>query len=180
MCGATTAFALDEESAEVEDATPTGTMHARVAWRLLIALLPFTVGAAAMPSCSATSAVQPDGCGSCGGGRERGHRDRARIRAPPYGPLAPGELAGALTFGLIVLVVALEPLGAWVSLAPLESPTYPLSTAVAWALRPRRLCGRARGVRAQPGPSDHPKGNLVRIYRVFASLVALCVVVQRR
>ncbi len=133
MCGATAAFALDEESAEVEDATPTG-RRARVAGRLLIALLPFTVGAAAVlllgdvGGAAGWIRLVPVAAGSAAAGIALASGLRRT------GRFAPGELAGALTFGLIVLVVALEPLGAWVSLAPLESPTYPLSTAVAWAL----------------------------------------------
>jgi hypothetical protein len=48
------------------------------------------------------------------------------------GRFAPGDLAGALAFGVVVLVVANEPLHAWVSFAPLESPTYPRASALAW------------------------------------------------
>ncbi len=130
LCGATAAFVLDEASAEVEDATPIG-RPARVGWRLLIALLPLAVGVAAV--------LLLDGLG--GGGWDRlvpvaagsvaaGVALASGLRRT--GRFAPGDLASALAFGLVVLVVAIEPLHAWVSLAPLEAPTYPRATALAW------------------------------------------------
>lgn len=133
LCGATAAFALDEESAEVEDATPTG-RRARVAWRLLIALLPFAVGAAAvflldeLGGAVGWDRLVPVAAGSAAAGIAvaAGFRRTGRF--------APGDLAGAITFGLVVLVVAFDPLHAWVSLAALESPTYPRATALAWLL----------------------------------------------
>jgi hypothetical protein len=133
MCGATAAFALDEHSAEVEDATPAG-RRARVGWRLPIALLPFGVGSGAvlllddLGGATGWNRLVPVAAGSVAGGigLASGLRRTGRF--------APGDLAGALTFGLVVVVVALEPLHAWVSLAPLEAPAYPRSTAVAWSL----------------------------------------------
>jgi hypothetical protein len=133
MCGATAAFVLDEQSAEVEDATPKG-RPARVAWRLPIALLPFAVGSAAVLSLDELGGVAgwdrlvPVAAGgvACGLGVASALRRSGR--------LAPGDLASTIAFGLVFLVVALEPLHAWVSLAPLESPSYPRTTALAWAL----------------------------------------------
>jgi hypothetical protein len=132
-CGATAAYILDEDSAEVEDATPTG-RRARVGWRLPIALLPFGVGAGSvllldeLAGASGWSRLAPVAAGSvaAGIGLASGLRRTGRF--------APGDLAGAITFGLVVIVVAIEPLRAVVSLAPLDAPAYPLSTAVAWAL----------------------------------------------
>ena len=133
LCGATAAYVLDEDSAEVEDATPTG-RRARVGWRLPIALLPFGVGSGAvlllddLGGATGWTRLVPVAAGSvaAGVGLASGLRRTGRF--------APGDLAGALTFGLVVIVVAIEPLHALVSLAPLDSPAYPLSTAVAWAL----------------------------------------------
>jgi hypothetical protein len=133
MCGATAAFVLDEASAEVEDAAPAG-RRARVAWRLPIALLPFGVGSTAVlmlddrGGAAGWNRLVPVAAGSVavGIGLASGLRRTGRF--------APGDLASALAFGLVVLVVALEPLHAWAPLAPLESPTYPRSTALAWLL----------------------------------------------
>lgn len=133
VCGATAAFVLDEQSAEVEDATPTG-RPARVAWRLPIALLPFTVGAAAVlllddpGGVTGWNRLVPVAAGSVATGVSLASGLRRT------GRFAPGDLAGALAFGLVVLVVAIEPLHHWVSLAPLESATYPRATALAWLL----------------------------------------------
>jgi hypothetical protein len=133
LCGATAAYVLDEASAEVEDATPTG-RRARVGWRLPIALLPFAVGAAAvlllddLGGAAGWDRLVPVAVGSVATGvaLASGFRRTGRF--------APGDLAGAVAFGLVVLVVAVEPLRAWVSFAPLESPTYPRVTALAWLL----------------------------------------------
>lgn len=133
VCGATAAYVLDEASAEVEDATPTG-RRVRVGWRLLIVLLPFAIGAAAVLLLDAVgSAAGWDRLVSVAGGSVAvGIALAAGFRRT--GRFAPGDLAGALAFGLVVLVVAIEPLHAWVSLAPLEAPTYPRATALAWLL----------------------------------------------
>ena len=133
LCGATAAYVLDEASAEVEDATPTG-RRARVAWRLPIALVPFAVGAAAvllldgLGGAAGWDRLVPVAAGSVAAGIAFASGLRRT------GRFAPGDLAGALAFGVVVLVVANEPLHAWVSFAPLESPTYPRATALAWLL----------------------------------------------
>ncbi len=133
VCGATAAYLLDEASAELEDATPTG-RRARVAWRLPIALLPFAVGAAAvlllddLGGAAGWDRLVPVAAGSVAVGIALASGLRRT------GRFAPGDLAGAVAFGLVVLVVAVEPLHAWVSLAPLESPAYPRVTALAWLL----------------------------------------------
>ncbi len=133
MCGATAAYALDENSAEVEDATPTG-RPTRVAWRLHIALLPFAVGSAAVLWLDDIDAVTGGNrlVPAVAGSVAAGIAIASVLRHT--GRLAPGDLAGALTFGLVVLVLTLEPLRAWVSLAPLGTPTYPPATAFAWSL----------------------------------------------
>jgi hypothetical protein len=133
LCGATAAFVLDEASAEVEDATPAG-RRTRVGWRLPIALLPFAVGAAAvlllddLGGAAGWDRLVPVAAGSVAAGVALASGLRRT------GRFAPGDLAGAPAFGAVVLVVANEPLHAWVSLAPLESPTYPRATALAWLL----------------------------------------------
>jgi hypothetical protein len=133
LCGATAAYVLDEDSAEVEDATPTG-RRARVSWRLPIAVLPFGVGSGAVlllddrGGAAGWDRLVPVAAGAiaAGIGLASGLRRTGRF--------APGDLAGAITFGSVVIVVAIEPLRSLVTLAPLDSPAYPLSTAVAWAL----------------------------------------------
>ncbi len=133
LCGATAAFVLDEASAEVEDATPTG-RRARVAWRLLVVLLPLAVGAAAvlvldgLDGTAGWRRLVPVAAGSVatGLGFAAGLRRTGRF--------APGDLASAPAFGSIVVVVAVEPLRALVSLAPLRTPTYPRATGLAWLL----------------------------------------------
>jgi hypothetical protein len=133
LCGATAAYVLDEPSAEVEDATPTG-RRGRVAWRLPIALVPFAMGAAGvlllddLGGAAGWDRFVPVAAGSVAAGIAFASGLRRT------GRFAPGDLAGALVFGAVVLVVANEPLHAWVSLAPLESPTYPRATALAWLL----------------------------------------------
>jgi hypothetical protein len=133
LCGATAAYVLDEASAEVEDATPTG-RRARVAWRLALALLPFVVGSAAvlllddLGGATGWSRLVPVAAGSVAAGVALASGLRRT------GRFAPGDLASAIAFGLVVLVVAIEPLHAWVSLAPLDASTYPLATAMAWLL----------------------------------------------
>ncbi len=106
----------------------------RVAWRLPLGLLPFAVGSTAVlwldavDGLSGWNRLVPVAAGSvavglaCAGVLRR------------TGRFAPGDLAGALTFGLVVLIVAVEPLRAWVLLAPLGSPTYPPASGLAWAL----------------------------------------------
>jgi hypothetical protein len=132
LCGATAAYVLDEDSAEVEDAAPSG-RRARVAWRLPLALLPFAVGSAAVLWLDAVDRISgwnrlvPVAAGSVAVGLACA----AALRRT--GRFAPGDLAGALTFGLVVLAVAVEPLRAWVLLAPTGSPTYPPATGLAWS-----------------------------------------------
>jgi hypothetical protein len=133
VCGATAAYTLDEASPEVEDAAPRG-RSVRVAWRLPLALLPFAVGCAAVLWLDTLDWVRgwdrlvPVAAGSVAVGLACA----AALRRT--GRFAPGDLAGALTFGLVVLAVAVEPLRAWVSLAPVGSRTYPRATALTWAL----------------------------------------------
>lgn len=133
LCGATAAYVLDEDSAEVEDAAPSG-RSVRVAWRLPLALLPLAVGSAAVlwldavDGLSGWNRLVPVAAGSVA----LGLACAAALRRT--GRFAPGDLAGALTFGIIVLAVAVEPLRAWVLLAPTASSTYPPATGLAWSL----------------------------------------------
>ncbi len=94
-----------------------------------------------------------------GRGRERGGWDRVRVGAPSYGAVRARRPRWALALGVVVLVVANEPLH-WVSLAPLESSTYPLSTAVAWSIV-LLACAAVLG-RASAIPADRPSEGRCR------------------
>jgi hypothetical protein len=133
LCGAAAAYSLDEQSAEIEDATPTG-RPVRIAWRVSIAVVPCAAGATAvllldnLGGATGWNRLAPVAAGSVAVGIAVASALRRTGRS------APGDLAGAITFGAVVLTVAIDPLHAWASLAPLGAPGYPLSSAVAWAL----------------------------------------------
>ncbi len=133
LCGATAAYVLDEDSAEVADAAPSG-RSVRVVWRLPLALVPFTVGSTAVLWLDTVDRISgwvrlvPVAAGSVAVGLACA----AALRRT--GRFAPGDLAGALTFGVVVLVVAVEPLRAWVLLAPIGLPTYRPASGLAWLL----------------------------------------------
>jgi hypothetical protein len=158
LCGAAAAYTLDEQSAEIEDATPTG-RPVRVAWRVSIAVVPCAAGATAvlllddLGGAAGWNRLVPVAVGSVAVGIAVASAFRRT------GRFAPGDLAGAITFGLVVLAVAMDPLRAWASLAPLGAPGYPLSSAVAWALV---LVGSAAALvvcERDPGSPHCPSGS---------------------
>ena len=133
MCGAVAGYVLDEEASEVADATPASRPR-RAAWRIAIAMIPTALGAAALawvarldPELHALRML-PIVAGSVAFGVALASAMR---RA---GISAPGDLAGVLTFGAVVLVVLVDPLRPWLSLRGLDTADYPPRTALAWAV----------------------------------------------
>ena len=116
-CGAAAAHGLDETATSVADASPTSRRH-RLGWRMLLVILPMTVAIAGLlllndldpetqwlrllPFAAGTVAI---GTGLAAAMRHRG-------------TAAPGDLAGAITFVGVILVVAIDPLRRWVTLLP--------------------------------------------------------------
>ncbi len=131
-CGGAAAYVLDEESTAVLDATPTSLAH-RVLWRLVLVALPAAV---AMTGLLLLDRLDPSthwlrmvpfaaGCLAIGVVlaavlRRGGNR-------------APGDLAGVLAVAVAVLLVATEPLRAWVSVAPLGDRGHVGRTVVLWS-----------------------------------------------
>jgi hypothetical protein len=131
-CGAVAGYVLDEEACEVADATPMARPR-RAAWRVAIALGPAALAAAALvwaarltPETHALRML-PIVAGSVAFGLALASAMRRS------GMSAPGELAGVLTFGTVVLVVLADPLRRWVSLRGFDGADYPARTALAWA-----------------------------------------------
>ena len=131
-CGGAAAYVLDEESAAVLDATPTSRAH-RVLWRLVLVAMPAAV---ALTGLLALDRLDPPthwlrmvpfaaGCLAIGVVlaavlRRSGHR-------------APGDLAGVVAVAVVVLLVATDPLKAWVSVAPLGDTGHAGRTVLLWA-----------------------------------------------
>ncbi len=131
VCGAVAGYVLDEEASEVADATPASRPR-RAAWRIMIVLLPAAVAGTALvwtdrlaPQTHALRML-PIAAGSV----VLGTALAAAMRRS--GISAPGDLAGVLTFGTIVVAVLADPLRRWLSLRPFETATYPTASAIAW------------------------------------------------
>lgn len=155
MCGAVAGYVLDEEAREVADATPTSRPR-RAAWRAPIALLPVAVSATALtwvtrltPETHALRML-PIAAGSVALGMALA---AAMRRA---GSSAPGELAGVLTFGVVILVVLVDPLHRWVSLRALDGASYPLGTALTWAAVVLLCASTVITCERDPGGSRRP------------------------
>lgn len=121
--GASAAFLLDEEAADVADATPTSRAR-RVGYRLLGVAVPGAValgGITALAHADATAhwlrltplivATLAAGAGASASLRRRG-------------VAAPGDLAASLVFCTVVVTVAVDPARRWVSIAPLQDPAH--------------------------------------------------------
>jgi hypothetical protein len=131
-CGGAAAYVLDEESAVVLDATPTSLAH-RMLWRLVLLALPAAVAATGLLLLDRTDPPThwlrmvpfAAGCLAIGvvlaAGLRRG------------GNRAPGDLAGVVAVAVVVLLVATDPLKAWVSVAPLGDTGHTGRTALLWA-----------------------------------------------
>jgi hypothetical protein len=123
---------LDEESAAVLDATPTSRAH-RVLWRLVLVAMPAAVALTGLllldrldpPTHWLRMAPFAAGCLAIGVVlaavlRRGGNR-------------APGDLAGVVAVAVVVLLVATDPLNAWVSVAPLGDTGHAGRTVLLWA-----------------------------------------------
>jgi hypothetical protein len=131
LCGSVAGYLLDEEALEVADATPTSRPR-RAGWRLAIALLPGAIAAAALlevnrraPDVHALRML-PVALGSIAVGA--GLTAAMRNAGLP----APGDFASVVTLAAVVVTVLADPLRHWVSLKPLDAPTYPIGSAIAW------------------------------------------------
>ena len=131
-CGGAAAYVLDEESAVVLDATPTSLAH-RVRWRLVLVAMPAAV---ALTGLLMLDRLDPSthwlrlapfaaGCLAIGvvlaAALRRG------------GNRAPGDLAGVIAVAVVVLLVATDPLKAWVSVAPLGDTGHVGRTVLLWS-----------------------------------------------
>jgi hypothetical protein len=131
-CGGAAAYVLDEESTAVLDATPTSLAH-RVLWRLVLLGIPAGVALTGLllldrldPSTHWLRMVPfAAGCLAIGvvlaAALRRG------------GNRAPGDLASVVAVAVVVLLVATEPLRAWVSLAPLGDTGHAGRTVLLWS-----------------------------------------------
>ena len=131
-CGGAAAYVLDEESAVVLDATPTSLAH-RVRWRLVLVTVPAAV---AMTGLLLLDRLDPSthwlrmvpfaaGCLAIG------VVFAAVLRRG--GNRAPGDLAGVVAVAVVVLLVATDPLKAWVSVAPLGDTGHVGRTILLWS-----------------------------------------------
>lgn len=131
-CGGAAAYVLDEESTAVLDATPTSRAR-RVLWRLSLLAIPATVALTALltldrldpPTHWLRMVPFAAGCLAIGVGLAAALR-RAGNRAP-------GDLAGVVAVAVVVLLVAADPLRAWVSVAPLGGTGHAGRTYLLWA-----------------------------------------------
>lgn len=131
-CGGAAAYVLDEESTAVLDATPTSRAR-RVLWRLSLLAIPATVALTALltldrldpPTHWLRMVPFAAGCLAIGVVLAAALR-RAGNRAP-------GDLAGVVAVAVVVLLVAADPLRAWVSVAPLGDTGHAGRTSLLWA-----------------------------------------------
>jgi hypothetical protein len=131
--GAAAAYVLDEEATDVADATPTSRGR-RVAWRTLVVVVPALVGLAGLLALRHIDAGTPwlrlgpltAGALAAGVGVSAALR-RAGVAAP-------GDLAGVSVCLGIVLLVAVEPLRRWVTLAPIADGAHVGRSVVVWML----------------------------------------------
>jgi len=131
-CGGAAAYVLDEESAAVLDATPTSQAH-RVRWRLVLVALPAAV---AMTGLLLLDRLDPSThwlrmVPFAAGFLAIGVVLAAVLRRG--GNRAPGDLAGVVAVSVVVLLVATDPLKAWVSVAPLGDSGHVGRTVALWS-----------------------------------------------
>jgi hypothetical protein len=131
MCGGAAAYVLDEESAAVLDATPTSRGR-RVLWRLPLIALPATVALVGLLMLDRLDGsthwlrLGPLTVGSLAIGVALA----AALRRGGTG--APGDLAGVLAVGTVVLLVATNPLRHWVSVIPLGDTAHAGRSVLLW------------------------------------------------
>jgi hypothetical protein len=130
-CGAVSAYILDEEAAAVADATPTSRRR-RVAWRAPLVMVPAVVALAGLLTLShldpATHWLRlvPLAAGAVAVGVGLA----AALRHG--GEATPGDLAGVVTLSVTVLVVVVDPLRRWVTVAPLGDAPHVGRTVLLW------------------------------------------------
>jgi hypothetical protein len=131
-CGAAAAYILDEEAAAVLDSTPTSRGR-RVLWRLPLAALPAAVALGGLLALDHVDGpthwlrLVPLAVGSLAIGVGLA----AALRTGASG--APGDLAGVVTLASLVLLVTIDPLRHWVTLAPLGDSTHSGRSTLLWA-----------------------------------------------
>jgi hypothetical protein len=130
-CGGAAAYVLDEESAAVLDATPTSRGR-RVLWRLPLIGVPATVALVGLLMLDRLDGpthwmrLGPLALGSL----TVGVALAAALRAGGTG--TPGDLAGVLAVGSVVLLVATDPLRHWVGVMPLGDAVHPGRSCLFW------------------------------------------------
>jgi hypothetical protein len=130
-CGGAAAYVLDEESAAVLDATP-ASRGRRVLWRLPLIAVPATVALVALlildrlDGSSHWLHLGPLALGSLAIGVALA----AALRRGGTG--TPGDLAGVLAVGSVVLLIATDPLRHWVSVIPLGDAAHSGRSLMLW------------------------------------------------
>jgi hypothetical protein len=130
-CGGAAAYVLDEESAAVLDATPTSRGR-RVLWRLPLIAVPATVALVGLLILDRLDGslhwlhLGPLALGSLAIGVALA----AALRRGGTG--TPGDLAGVLAVGSVVLLVATDPLRHWVSVVSLGDTAHSGRSLVLW------------------------------------------------
>jgi hypothetical protein len=130
-CGGAAAYVLDEESAAVLDATPTSRGR-RVLWRLPLIALPATVALVGLLVLDRVDGsthwlrLGPLALGSLAIGVTLA----ASLRRGGTG--TPGDLAGVLAVGIVVLLFAVDPFRHWVSVVPLGDAAHAGRSVLLW------------------------------------------------
>jgi hypothetical protein len=131
VCGGTAGYVLDEEATSVADATPSSRPW-RAAWRISISFLPVAVAVAGLAALHGVNPstdwlrLTPFACGVAGCGAALAAAMRRADLA------APGDLAGVVTIVVTLVLVAVNPLRHWVSVAPLGPTDHLGRTVVMW------------------------------------------------
>ena len=131
-CGGAAAYLLDEEAASIADASPTARSR-RVAWRLLLLVIPFGTAVVGLFSLDRQEPsahwwrLLPMAVGALGVGVASAAIMRRR------GSATPGDFAASVTALGVVLLCTIDPLRRWVSLVPLGSTLHEGRSVALWA-----------------------------------------------
>ncbi len=131
VCASCAAYVLDEEAAEVADATPTSRPQ-RLTYRMLLALIPLSVAAVGLTALSRRDPVThwlwfaPVAIGMVAVALAASAAARSR------GLATPGDLCAVLALAATILVAA-DPFRRWVPLMPFDSSGASRS-AVVWSV----------------------------------------------
>jgi hypothetical protein len=132
VCASCAAYVLDEEAAELADATPTSRPR-RMAWRMLLALMPLSVAAVGLAALSRRDPgtrwpwLAPVAIGMVAVALAGSAFARRR------GMATPGDLCAVLALAG-TLLVAVDPFRRWLPLMPLDSSSGPGRSAVVWSV----------------------------------------------